>query len=100
MNKNCWIEKIEPRVKKSISDKTFSFITDVRFDNEIDWVHNLGGQTVHITRKGIVPPNEDELKNDPILKNKSKFLVEWGDFNEEKLESSNKVVLSIMNSIL
>lgn len=100
INKNCWIEKIEPKVKESISDKTFSFITDVRFDNEIDWVHNLGGETIHITRKGIVAPNEDELKNDPILKEKSKFLVEWENFNEENLEYVNKTVSSIMNSIL
>lgn len=100
INKNCWIEKIEPKVKESISDKTFSFITDVRFDNEIDWVHNLGGESIHITRKGIVAPNEDELKNDPILKDKSKFLVEWENFNEENLEYVNKTVSSIMNSIL
>jgi hypothetical protein len=100
MNKNCWIEKIEPKVKDSISEKTFSFITDVRFDNEIEWVHGLGGETIHITRKGILPPNKDEEENDPILKNKSKFSVEWGDFKEEKLEYINKTVSSIINSIL
>lgn len=100
MNKNCWIEKIEPKVKDSISEKTFSFITDVRFDNEIEWVHSLGGDTIHITRKGISPPNQDEKENDPILRNKSKFLVEWGDFQEEKLEYINKTVSSIMNSII
>ena len=84
LNPRCWIEKIEPKLKNS-KDKDVFFITDVRFKNEIDWVHDMGGLSIHITRQGIFPPNEDEKQNDPILKKTSKAKISWGNLSEENL---------------
>ena len=69
-NPSCWINKIQDRVKLEIENGSWVFVTDVRYENEMDWIHSLGGKAVHIHREGNVAPNSDELKNDPILKNK------------------------------
>ena len=97
LNENCWIEKIEPEVKRCLANKEVVFITDVRFKNEIDWVHNQGGNSVHITRCGIKPPNKDEEINDPILKRESNFQIKWNNFESENMINVNKEIESILN---
>ena len=61
LNPRCWIDKIEPKIKQAKNKHVF-FVTDVRFKNEIDWIHEMGGLSVHVTRNGIVAPNEEELR--------------------------------------
>jgi len=98
LNQNCWIDKINEEVKRDLAKNNVVFITDVRFENEIDWIHSLNGASIHITRQGNIAPNEDELKNDPILKNKSTAQLEWKDFKEEsELDSMvNEIIKSIL----
>lgn len=98
LNQNCWIDKIHNEVKKDLSDNKIVFITDVRFENEINWIHQLNGASIHITREGNVAPNEDERINDPILKNKSTARLNWKDFEIEPNVDSivNKALESIL----
>jgi hypothetical protein len=77
LDRNCWIKKIEPEVKSSINDSCLPIITDVRYPNEADWVHDLGGIVIHISRSGINPANKEEAENDPILKEKSDLKMHW-----------------------
>jgi hypothetical protein len=100
LNENCWIEKIEESVLSKVSEGNVTFITDVRFENEIDWVHSLNGESVHITREGIVPPNKDEAKNNPILKNKSTQLVDWPNFDSIKESDVSNIVNKVLQLIL
>lgn len=100
MDKNCWISKIENRVKDSISSKEFVFITDVRFKNEIDWVHKLGGVSIHVSRENNTPPNKDELKNDPILKQSSLIKIEWENFSEANMYKMSNKVEKVLKSII
>ena len=99
INPNCWIDKIDREVK-SFSTNGVSFITDVRFENEIDWVKNIGGKSIHITREGISPPNEDEAKNDPILLEKSDIKLSWKNFEETNDLIISKIVKEVIQSIL
>lgn len=71
-------------LEKKISEDNceIAIITDVRYDefkeDEVSWVKNkMGGVLVHLSRQGILPPNEDEAKNDPVLKLKSDISIEW-----------------------
>ena len=100
LNPNCWIEKIQSSVKKDISLNKVVFITDVRFPNEQQWVHQLKGESVHVTRKGINPPNRDEEVNNPILLRGSSHNINWGDFDKQNIEKSKKAISGIMKSIL
>lgn len=100
LNKNCWVDKIKDDVSRDLENQVYVFITDVRFENEIDWIHDMGGETIHITRTGNVAPNQEELDNDPILKSKSRNLIEWNDFNIEDMNEISNKVNQVLSSIL
>lgn len=100
LNQNCWIEKINDKVTKSVSKNKVVFITDVRFENEIDWIHNLNGNSIHITRENNQAPNKEELENDPILKNKSTQSIYWKNFDSIKSKDISNIVNNILSSIL
>lgn len=97
LNKNCWIEKIEPKVIECFANEEVVFITDVRFENEINWIHDHGGKSVHVTRCGITPPNKDEEENDPILRRESNFKIKWNNFESEDMIKVNKEIEKILN---
>jgi len=98
LNKRCWIDKVESKLGNQ--NEGMIFITDVRYQNEIDWVHSLGGHTVHVQRTGIVPPNKEEEINDPILKKSSKHELHWDNFSEENIEIVTSQVKRILNKII
>lgn len=99
LNPNCWIDKINDRVMSEIEQGSWIFVTDVRYENEIDWIHSLGGKAIHIHRKGNVAPNQEELENDPILKNKADHHVSWKDFDQEDSTKISLTVNNILKSI-
>ena len=99
LNKNCWIDKIDEMVKSFIKDNIVTFVTDVRFENEINWVHDLGGLSVHISREGVKPPNQEEAENNPKLKNLSSLKLRWGDFNKENPENINSIINQVIEGI-
>ena len=97
---DCWINKIQDDVLADLDQEIYVFVTDVRFENEIDWIHEMGGETVHITRSGNIAPNQEELDNDPILKNKSRNHIQWNDFEDEDMNQVSKKVNEVLSSIL
>ena len=91
LNENCWIEKVSHRLK-SINETKYVFITDVRYENEINWVKSKKGKTIHISRAGNIAPNEEELDNDPKLIKASEYKYKWKNFDEvDNLYIQNKV---------
>jgi hypothetical protein len=100
LNPSCWVEKINDQVKQDIDQQKYVFITDVRFKNEIDWVHEMGGESIHITRERNIAPNQEELENDPILKSISKHHIEWGNFDEENMDDVLNNVNKLLSSII
>lgn len=64
-------------------------ISDIRYaDNEADelfWLKNKGGKLIHVRRfqeingskKYLKAPNEDEKRNDPILRKNADFNIDW-----------------------
>jgi hypothetical protein len=68
-------------------------ITDVRYENEIDWIQQeLKGSALYISREGILPANEEEEQNCPTLKNKSDLSINWKTFGEEAIEQAKPYV--------
>ncbi len=86
-----WVNKLRPKIEDCAADVIF--ITDCRYPNdEVDFVHSLGGKVIHISRysvdwlagfkiwqEGI---NSEEIKNDPLVKQKADFKFEWEDLKE------------------
>jgi len=114
-----WVEKIdwELKVQQDMvnngyrTNNVIHFITDVRFPNEADWVHDgWNGKLIHLRRfsfrqlgdgngnifvdKVYDPaPNEEEEKNDPLVKDKSDFKLEWENMLVSKKSNSYEELL-------
>lgn len=97
LNERCWIEKVETQINNRKED--YIFITDVRYDNEISWVHSLNGLSIHVEREGNKAPNEEEKLNDPILKNKSEINIKWKDLEVEDPSVINSIISKIITKI-
>ena len=80
LNPNCWIAKVNAKAKNLILEGVVPVVTDVRYPNEADWIHSLGGKIIHISRSGTEPINKEEKENDPILKSKSDEALRWETF--------------------
>ena len=62
IDKDYWIKKLAKTINNNRKNKLISIITDVRFINEIEWIHNEGGLSIFVEREGVSPKNADELK--------------------------------------
>tara|TARA_Y100000310_G_scaffold330531_1_gene402364 strand:- start:3482 stop:4165 length:684 start_codon:yes stop_codon:yes gene_type:complete len=99
----CWIETLSQTIDQSNLDKdTTIIITDVRYNiyknDEASWVRNkLGGILVYIkkyklTENGIAlyttPPNDEERRNDPLVRNAADYTVNWQHINGRSREET------------
>jgi hypothetical protein len=98
-----WLDKLNDNIINDKS-KNFKIITDIRYDDyendEVSWLKNeLGGVLVHVSmylgftqvkaheeglsitqgklKKFKTPANSEETRNDPKIKDKSDFQIEW-----------------------
>ena len=92
INNRCWIESVEPIIKKNISQDIITIVTDIRYKNEMSWVQEeLGGKCMHLTRtlpngnNKAQPANEEEERNDPILKSMADIQLNWATISEPEV---------------
>ena len=91
INKDFWIKKIEKRVEINIKNNIITIISDVRYENEVNWIKNLGGYVIHLSRCGIKPANFEEKANDPIVKKLSDYRLKWKNFSDEKRTCTRRI---------
>ena len=97
LDRDCWVKKVEPKTKQMIHDGILPVVTDVRYKNEADWIHKMGGKLIHISRtlthgERLHPANPEEAENDPILKLASDAAIKWDTFTEELLSMCKPIV--------
>lgn len=74
----------------NVSDCDYVIVTDIRYDkydrDELHWLQKeCGGVLCHVSRyhldsgqrQFVMPPNSHERENDPKIKAKADFVVEW-----------------------
>ena len=89
LNPNYWILKIEPILKTNERLGVVSIVTDVRFPNEVDYLHNFKNSSViHLKRKEndgtlLSPANEEEAYNDPLCRDKCNYDLTWDTFDQQ-----------------
>lgn len=104
-----WIKSVEKSLLSDLSSDV-KVVTDARFENEADWVHSLNGRIVHITRTiysdtlqshiHVPPANEEETANDPKVKSKADFFVNWPTvLPERRLAALNDYIDEVANYI-
>ena len=82
---------------------TLPIITDIRYENEADYILENQGFLLNISRslsseEFVGPANEEEKLNGPKVKQKSSFDLCWGTIADQKL--IDEVVESFIISIL
>ena len=107
-----WINQLNSKILKNKVKDKIVIITDIRYDDyqkdEVYWLkEELGGYLVHISKyrveeavskknwpqkeanKVFTPPaNQEETRNDPKLKRKANYLIEWEKVQKPELELS------------
>ena len=63
-----WVKKVEKIINENQKNKIVSIVTDIRFPNEIEYIHKIGGKIIHLTMIGNKPANDYERENDPLLR--------------------------------
>jgi hypothetical protein len=86
-DENCWIKALEKRRKPD----ALTIVSDVRYQNEADWVKESDGFLIHIARldeKGefVQAPNQEERENDPLLIEKSNVSFVWNTFGDQDVK--------------
>ena len=95
---NFWITECE---KKFISG-TLYIITDIRYENEAEWIISKNGFLLNLNRQlpdlsFVSSPNKEESQNAPLVQKKCSFDLTWQTVDEETIE---KIVDSFIISIL
>lgn len=81
IDNNIWINKLE----ESLSTDRVNIITDLRFENELDWVKSKEGFSIMLKRDGIKPANDYEKVNNSELSNNVDLSFCIGSFDDEKI---------------
>jgi len=85
LDDNVWINALEKRMH---SNKII-IISDVRFENEFNWIKKQGGKIVFVDRTlsdGTLVPNanEDEEKNNSFLKQNADSTFTWDTISDSR----------------
>ena len=105
-----WVNRANDAIRSKITNYSnlnslVFLVSDVRFLNEAEWVHNSwNGKVIHLKRYAIdklettekqdvfvydPAPNEEEAKNDPLVERVADYKVEWE--NKGKLTSEEAI---------
>lgn len=84
-NGTYWTNLIQTRLDEAKANSVLSVITDIRYaeyeNDEVVWLKKQGGILIHLsqmTEKGeMAPANEDEARNDPIVRKMADYTVSW-----------------------
>jgi nicotinamide riboside kinase len=84
LNPNVWVKSLESK----INPNEITIISDVRFENEFNWIKENGGYIVFIDRSLpdgnlVQPANEDERINNIILRELSDHCFTWSTISEK-----------------
>lgn len=81
-----WVKKLEQVIVENQKNNIVSIVTDIRFPNEINYIHKIGGSVIHLTMTGNSPANDYEKQNDPLLRKNADCLVEWERYGDDALD--------------
>lgn len=77
IDEDYWVKRLEMNFKLGQKLNLPLFIPDVRFKNEVHFVHKNGGKIIHLSQKNLGPANETEAEHDPIVKDLADIQLQW-----------------------
>lgn len=97
LDPNCWISRVESMIDENHinSSENFIFITDVRFENEAQWVKSIGGTIVKVTRDGVKPANKDEHTQSALIEKYVDLRIIWPTYKPGSMSQSHNLLLPV-----
>lgn len=96
LDQNCWINRLEERIRSEALSDHLIFITDVRFKNEAVWIKNHGGFIINVQREGIGPANADEEEQFFLIKPHVSFSIDWPTVGSDQIFNLSNHVSPIL----
>jgi len=106
-----WIEKLDQLIEGIHFNEDVIFVSDCRFPNEVDWVHQKwSGWFVHVKKYRLLEkytgimyspetervyddaPNEEEATNDPICERRADYRLEMENAIEREARLTGKKI--------
>lgn len=91
---DCWVNIVKRKIEAA-PDTNF-VITDVRFKNELDMIHSIGGITIQVIRTGF-EPTEEHSSEMPL---EGANHVIFNDSTLEEFEKKAKELLTDLNLLI
>lgn len=88
---SCWVEIAEEKLWEGSSDVPYVY-SDVRFDQEIEFIREYGGKVVRVERPGFGPVNSHSSER--LIENPDYIIV-----NDGTLEDLHKKVGELLHAI-
>ena len=100
LNPDCWIDRIRDDVGRALNENHYVFITDVRFENEAQWVLSEGGAVINVCREGVGAANPDEAEQSQLIKPLLTSSLTWPSYGDSCLAQGYPSVASVLGSLL
>ena len=87
-----WIKRMDPTIKFFTDLGRNVIITDVRYENEAEWIQEKWkGKCIFVHRIGNKPANHEEKINSPILKSRADTIINWKTLGGDDFKAKRKV---------
>jgi len=100
LNPNCWIETIQSNVIDHLNDGSYVFVTDVRFENEAQWIRMNGGTLINVIREGVSPANHEEHRQFHRMKKYINYNVNWPTYGLDSLDSCDEHIIPALAHLI
>ena len=103
INPNFWINKIAPEVKATLDSGLQAIVTDVRYDNEAEWVHSFAdSKVIGLIRNGISAPNNEEAQSIPLVFEMADSIIKWPEISHSQEMSviGCEELVSVVQSVI
>lgn len=85
LDPDVWVKSVE----KLLTDDVVTIISDVRFENELNWIKDNGGHSVFVDRytpegKLVPPANKDEEEHTMKLRSECDHSFVWDSISNEE----------------
>jgi len=90
-----WIRKLATTYNRICAEDIV--ITDVRYKNEIDWIHQMNGIVIMIARPGVGPANDEEKRSFGEILAGDKTGIDYTIVNDGSLADLKLKTKALMN---
>jgi hypothetical protein len=100
LDPNCWIKKIQQDVVDQLNLGKYVFVTDVRFQNEAEWIRLNGGFLLNISRSGASPANHEEHRQYHRMKKLISYNIMWDTYGDDNLDQCDEHILPFLSHLI